>query len=556
MTTGRQPDPTSRRLRVDILAGIFVILAAAVSVSGFGTSSAPRAQVSSQSSKSHRAVAASVPAPTIFAADCTTPKTTFNLGETVCAKATGSTGLRFQWVDPAGFAVATTNITSDPQNDSLALPLTDQSTISGFFTANNLGRWRVNAITSRNSASTSAFFTVRDPNNPAVDLSIVKSFIGSNAPVAGDPVQFFVTIANNGPNDAANVHFADNTFSNAIFNSLSQTSGPSFTCVGGDCNIASLPNGAVATFTVNLTAGSAGGVLRNSVTVSSDTPELNPTDNSSISPPITVGTTGPPPTCNLVVTAPAAVTLFTGPGATSCGVTVANLDTTLGTGSATDNCDLTGGVTRSGVPPGNTFPVGATIVTYAASDTEGNTASAIQEVTVVDNTPPAITCPANITLEPTCPTGAVATWTPPVGTDNCPIATTAQTAGPINGSVFAIGTTSVAYTVTDAAGNHASCAFTVTVLTASATIQKLEASVNSSSLTGPQKQGLLPKLDAALAALTRGQTNAACNTLSAFINAVQGQIHGGNITAAQGQAWINSAMHVANTIGCTDNPCS
>src|SRR4029079_5395447 len=106
-----------------------------------------------------------------------------------------------------------------------------------------------------------------------------------------------------------------------------------------------------------------------------------------------------------VVTAPAAVTLFTGAGATSCGLTVSNLDASLGTGSATDNCPGVGGVTRSGVPAGNVFPVGNTTVTYSATDAAGNTGSATQTVTVIDNTAPVISCPANIVIEPTCPSG-------------------------------------------------------------------------------------------------------------------------------------------------------
>ena len=92
-----------------------------------------------------------------------------------------------------------------------------------------------------------------------------------------------------------------------------------------------------------------------------------------------------------IVTAPAAVTLYTGVGATSCSVTVSNLDATLGTGTATDNCPGVGAITRSGVPAGNQFPVGNTVVTYSATDAHGNTASATQTVTVVDNTAPVIT---------------------------------------------------------------------------------------------------------------------------------------------------------------------
>ena len=89
-----------------------------------------------------------------------------------------------------------------------------------------------------------------------------------------------------------------------------------------------------------------------------------------------------PPT----VTVPPEVTVATGPGAASCGAFVS--DTLLGTALASDNCSVT--VTRSGVPAGNFFPVGATIVTYTATDGAGNTASATQNVNVIDDTPPVI----------------------------------------------------------------------------------------------------------------------------------------------------------------------
>lgn len=257
-----------------------------------------------------------------------------------------------------------------------------------------------------------------------------------------------------------------------------------------------------------------------------------------------------PPT----ITAPGNVTAFTGSGATSCGTLVS--DATLGAAVASDNC---GGVTvtRSGVPSGNIFPVGNTTITYTATDRAGNQSSATQVVTVVDNTPPVISCPVPITLEPSCPTGAVATWTPPVGTDNCAGAVTTRTAGPAPGSVFPIGTTTVTYSVTDAHGNGpVSCSFTVTVLTPQAVIQNLKTSVSASSLTGTQKNGLLAKLDAALQGINGGQTNVACNKLSEFNNSVNVLIGNGSISAATGNAWISSSNHVRNTIGCTNLPCS
>lgn len=257
-----------------------------------------------------------------------------------------------------------------------------------------------------------------------------------------------------------------------------------------------------------------------------------------------------PPT----ITAPADVTVFTGPGATTCGTVVG--DATLGTATAADNCGAVT-VTRTGVPAGNAFPVGNTTVTYRATDASGNFTEDTQIVTVIDNTAPVISCPANITLEPTCPSGAVATWTPPVGTDNCPGAITTRTAGPAPGSVFPIGTTTVTYSVTDAAGNGpVSCSFTVTVLTPQAVIQNLQAAINASSLTGTQKNGLLAKLNAALQAINGGQTNVACNKLNEFINSVQVLINNGSLSAATGNAWINSAKNVRNTIGCTSLPCT
>ena len=265
---------------------------------------------------------------------------------------------------------------------------------------------------------------------------------------------------------------------------------------------------------------------------------------------VTVNDNTPP-----VVTPPANVTANTGPGATSCGTFVS--DSTLGTASATDNCPGVSGVTRAGVPSGNFFPVGTTTITYSATDAHGNTGTATQTVTVIDNTPPVISCPASITLEPTCPSGAIATYTAPVGTDNCPGAITTRTAGGASGSDFPIGTTTVTYSVTDAHGNGpVSCSFTVTVKTVTQTIEDLKTSVNNSSLSPSNKGGLVSKLQAAEDALAAGHTNTACTKLADFINSVQNLISHGDISAAQGNAWISTATHLRNTIGCTNDPCS
>ena len=88
-------------------------------------------------------------------------------------------------------------------------------------------------------------------------------------------------------------------------------------------------------------------------------------------------------------------------------------------------------------------------------------------VTVIalpDTQPPVISCNSDIIadFDPGV-NGAVVNYTAPIGTDNRPGAVTMQTAGLPGGSTFPAGTTTNTFTVTDAAGNTASCSFKVTV---------------------------------------------------------------------------------------------
>src|SRR5262249_35964367 len=130
---------------------------------------------------------------------------------------------------------------------------------------------------------------------------------------------------------------------------------------------------------------------------------------------------GPPPTpCNIVVTAPPDVIAYTGPGATTCSTVVS--DATLGTASVTADCQLAGGIFRFGVPEGNVFPVGVSIVTYSATDGGENEGLANQTVTVIDNTLPTVTCPPSVTVEFVDGSGAPVSYAAPVSNDNCEVA--------------------------------------------------------------------------------------------------------------------------------------
>jgi hypothetical protein len=158
--------------------------------------------------------------------------------------------------------------------------------------------------------------------------------------------------------------------------------------------------------------------------------------------------------------APANVTVNTGAGATACGALVTEAQ--LGTATATDNAGSVS-IERSGVPAGNIFPVGTTTINYTATDDAGNSASATQTVTVIDNTAPTLTAPA--------PTGVTADSTghasiPDVvagstASDNCGPVTVTQS--PLAGTVVGIGTQTITLTATDGAGNTRTATTTFTV---------------------------------------------------------------------------------------------
>jgi hypothetical protein len=153
-----------------------------------------------------------------------------------------------------------------------------------------------------------------------------------------------------------------------------------------------------------------------------------------------------PPT----VACPANLTAATSGGSCSSNVTFS--------ASVADNCS---GATVTCAPAsGSAFATGVTTVTCTATDAAGNTNACSFTVTVADNQPPTLTCPANLTVT-TPPSVSTNLSYTALSTDNCGAVT--PSCLPASGSLFGKGTTTVTCTVTDAAGNPATCSFTVTV---------------------------------------------------------------------------------------------
>ncbi|MFZ0596234.1 MAG: HYR domain-containing protein [Flavobacterium sp.] len=114
----------------------------------------------------------------------------------------------------------------------------------------------------------------------------------------------------------------------------------------------------------------------------------------------------------------------------------------------------------TGLTSGSVFPVGTTTLKYTATDKSGNSSSCSFDITVKDIEKPVITCAANQTQ--TADAGvcsAVVTVTAPTATDNCAVVSLANdfNGTPDASGTYPVGTTTVKWTATDAAGNFSEC---------------------------------------------------------------------------------------------------
>lgn len=115
-----------------------------------------------------------------------------------------------------------------------------------------------------------------------------------------------------------------------------------------------------------------------------------------------------------------------------------------------------------------TFPLGATDITWTATDTSGNSSTAITTITIVDTTAPALTTPANITAEATSAAGAIASFA--ASATDLVSGSVAVDCTPASGTTFALGTTIVNCGATDGVGNTATGSFTVSVVDSTAPV--------------------------------------------------------------------------------------
>ena len=118
---------------------------------------------------------------------------------------------------------------------------------------------------------------------PAADLTLTSQTSAAQV-VAGDSFTYTVQLTNSGPDDAQDVVFSDLPPAGVTFNSCSSTAGNCTVSGGGaSLNLATLPDGATVTITIQATLSATvtdGTTLANTPSVTSSTSDPDPSNNS------------------------------------------------------------------------------------------------------------------------------------------------------------------------------------------------------------------------------------------------------------------------------------
>ena len=128
----------------------------------------------------------------------------------------------------------------------------------------------------------------------------------------------------------------------------------------------------------------------------------------------------------------------------------------VGLGSGSDTVEV---ISVTSDSP-DTFPLGVTVITWTATDSSGNSATATQTVTVVDTTAPSITAPDSITIEASGAEGNLADVGLGSGSDTVEVISVTSDSP----DTFPLGVTVITWTATDSSGNSATATQTVTVV--------------------------------------------------------------------------------------------
>ena len=204
------------------------------------------------------------------------------------------------------------------------------------------------------------------------------------------------------------------------------------------------------------------------------------------------------------------------------------VDDNCGIASSTVNCVFPDGTSAPCIS-GEEYPIGTTIVTGTVTDVNGSSNNCSFQITVTDGEPPVVDCPTDITVSNDAgECGAIVNFAP-TATDNCGVVSNSTDIA--SGTFFELGTTTVTYTATDAAGNSTTCDFTVTVVDNEDPILvcPADATINTSSNGAGDCAAAVPNFIPDLTAGTNGSFSGNCSatvTQSPAPGTLWGAAHG------------------------------
>jgi hypothetical protein len=214
------------------------------------------------------------------------------------------------------------------------------------------------------------------------------------------------------------------------------------------------------------------------------------------------------------------------------------------------DCSLDGAVFASCLSPksfsslaegGHTFQV-------RARDAAGNVDQTPATRTwVIDTIAPVVTV-SDLTVDATSPAGATVPFTATAADINPsrPAVTCTRTSG----STFAIGSTTVTCSATDAAGNTGSAKFTVVVKGGGTQLTELQNEVNKlTAVDSSTLKNLTSILANAQKAVAKKDLPSACDKLASFVSQVRAQ-SGKTIPASTADVLITDARRIMAVLGC------
>lgn len=214
----------------------------------------------------------------------------------------------------------------------------------------------------------------------------------------------------------------------------------------------------------------------------------------------------------------------------------------LAAAAASDACDPVVGVTHDAP---ESFPLGATTVTWTARDGAGNPVTAQARVRVLDTQPPALTCPAgaSVAAGPGCTALVPDLRSEATALDACAdTAALVITQAPAAGTLLGLGTHPIAVTATDPSGNRSTCGTTFTVADATPPVVSCPQAVEVAA--GPSCQAGLPDL--------RGSVTASDDcTLPGALSIAQSPAAGTPVRVGQHAVTVTVSDTAGNRASCT-----